>query len=152
MKSYKRGVNESLGADRTGEPVHCSRSFQSRVRSLYYLCHYHTFMKCVRVHEFLDMVKFQSVYRHLVQNFPLHYCHYFISTFGGLVTNNVHCSYNSSPYKPYLEDQLHSLLHSFPYKLIIYKCSWITLLTIFFSKPVIYMKICNFVKFIWIFN
>ena len=40
VKSYKRGVNESLGADRTGEPVHCSRSFQSRVRivSIIYDC------------------------------------------------------------------------------------------------------------------
>ena len=31
MKSYKRGVNESLGADRPGVLVHCSRSFRSRV-------------------------------------------------------------------------------------------------------------------------
>ena len=37
VKSYKRGVDESLGADRPGVLVHRSRSFQSRVRSLYYL-------------------------------------------------------------------------------------------------------------------
>ena len=37
VKSYRRGVNESLGVDRPGVLVHCIQIFQSRVSSLYYL-------------------------------------------------------------------------------------------------------------------